>query len=76
MHIQSPGIVRALFNLFQGYLGIFRDIDAYCSTLTCAQLAGREEASPALLKIEKNVLILERKVLIMSIFGLNFPFKI
>ena len=76
MHIQSPGIVRALFNHFQGYLGIFRDIDAYWSTLTCVQLAGREEASPALLKIEKNVLILERKVLIMSIFGLNFPFKI
>ena len=29
---------NSLFNHFQGYLGIFRDIDAYSATLTAAQL--------------------------------------
>ena len=32
---------------FQGYLGIFRDIDAYSSTFTDAQQGGRGEASTA-----------------------------
>ena len=54
-----------------------RDIDAYSATLTSAQLEVEEggEASPAFLKIEKSVLILEIKILIVSIFGLNFPFR-
>ena len=30
-----------LFKYFQGYLGIFRDIDAYSATFTGAQLGGR-----------------------------------
>ena len=60
MHIQIPGIV--------GYLGIFRDIDAYSATLTGAQPC-------PFLKIKKSILILERKALIVSVFGLNLPFK-
>ena len=36
---------------------------------------GRVEASLALFEIEKSVLILERKALIVSIFWLNFPFR-
>ena len=54
---------------------MFRDIDAYSATLTGAQL-GEEGRSPLpFLKIEKSVLILERKALIVFIFELNFPFK-
>ena len=38
-------------------------------------LQTRGEVSPGLFEIEKGVLILERKTLIVSIFELNFPFK-
>ena len=31
-HIRSPGIVRTLFKYFQGYLGIFTEIDAFINT--------------------------------------------
>ena len=31
---------------FQGYFGIFRDIDAYSATLTCVQLGRKGETSP------------------------------
>ena len=54
---------------------IFRDIDAYSATLTGAQLGGEGRTPLLFLKIEKSVLILERKALIVLIFGLNFPFK-
>ena len=64
---------------FQKYLGVFRDIDAYSATLTGAPLERRWKAigRPHLrfLKIEDRVLVLERKVLILSILGLNLPFK-
>ena len=33
---------NSLFNDFQRYLGIFRDIDAYAATLTGPQLGGGE----------------------------------
>ena len=33
---------------FQGYLDIFRDIDAYSATFTCAQLGRKGEASPVI----------------------------
>ena len=39
------------------------------------KLEKRGEASSVFLKIEKSVLIFERKALIVSTFGLNFPFK-
>ena len=44
---------NVLFNHFQGYLGIFRDIDAYSVTLIIAQLE------------TKSFLILEKKALIV-----------
>ena len=64
-----------LIKQFQEYLAIFRDTDVYSATLTGAEL--REEGRPPqlFLEIEKSVLIFERKALIVSIFGLNFPFK-
>ena len=37
--------------------------------------SGEGRPPPAILKIEKSVLIFERKALIMSVFGLNFLFK-
>ena len=40
------------------------------------QLGRRKDAYPALFENEVRVLILERKALIVSIIGLNFPFKI
>ena len=60
MHIQSPNIVNNLFKHFQGYLGIFMDIEAYSATLTDTQLRGRGKVSPALLRIEISVLIFKR----------------
>ena len=39
------------------------------------KLEGSEETSPAFLEIEKSVLIMERKTLIVFIFGLNLPLK-
>ena len=36
---------NSLFKHFQGYLGIFRDIESYSATLTDAQLSRRGEAS-------------------------------
>ena len=71
-HIQSPGIAKH----FQGYLTIFRDIEAYSSTLTDMQLERRGETSPALFENKKSAKMLEIKALILSIIGLNFPFKI
>ena len=60
------------FKYFQGYLGIFRDIGVYTGTLKGAQLGRSGEASPVFFK---SALILERNTLIVTIFGLNFPFK-
>ena len=51
------------------------DIDAYSATLTGAHIGGRGKASPSFLETEKSVLILERKVLILSIFWLNIALK-
>ena len=59
----------------QGYLGIFRDIYAYSATLTGAQIVGEREDFLARFENRKNVLILERKALILSIFELNYPFN-
>ena len=76
---------NSLFDHFQRYLGIFRDIDAYSATLTTHKCAtkGRDGGRPLLrgrplllfLKIAKRVTIFERKALIASIFGINFPSK-
>ena len=62
-------IQSSLFKHFQGYVGIFRGIDAYSLTLKGGQLGGRGDLFPAVLKTEKT------KALIVF-FGLNFPFKI
>ena len=63
---------NSLFKHFQGYLGIFRDIDAYSVTLTGMQQG--EDGRPPLpiLKIENSALILKRKALILSNFELYF----
>ena len=76
MHIQSPGIVRTVYSsIFLGYLGLFRDIDAYSATLRGVQLGRRGEAPLLFLKINNSILILEIKSQIVSIIGLSFPFK-
>ena len=59
---------------FQGYLSIFRDIDAHSVTLSDPQLGirgegGRRETPPALYENRK-------KYPDLSINGLNFPFKV
>ena len=61
-----------LFKYFQGYLGIFMNIDAYSTTLTGVQLGGMG----GLLKSKKSPLIWERKTLIVFISGFNLSFKI
>ena len=67
---------NSLFKRFQRYLDIFRDIDTYSATLTGTQLKRKGRPPLPFLKIEKNCLILERQALIVTIFGLNFTFKI
>ena len=67
---------NSLFKHFQGYLGVFRNIDAYSATLTGVQQGGEWRPRLPFLKIEESVLIFEKKALIVSSFGLNFPFKI
>ena len=53
---------KSLFKHFQGYLGLFRDIDAYSATLTGhTQLERRGEASPALFKIKEKCPDFEKK---------------
>ena len=63
---------------FQGYLGIFKDIDAYSATLTGVQLGWRGKTSPALFEYRKKVpkIIFGRKTWTVTIFELNFSFKI
>ena len=47
-------IQNSLFKHFQGYSGMFKDIDAYSATLTGAQLVGEERLPLSSLKIEKG----------------------
>ena len=55
----------------QAFSRICSDIQRYLCIFSHIQ-----RASPSLfLKIEKSILILEKKALVMSIFWLNFPFK-
>ena len=79
MHAQSSDRVRTV------YSRIFKDIQAYSGILMNIQphsqarkkgRGGRKWTSSTLFEIKKCVLILGRKALIVSIFGLNFPFKI
>ena len=58
-----PGIVRTDYSsLFKDILWIFRDTDAYSTTLTGAQLKGKVKAYPNFfLKIEKSALLSEKK---------------
>ena len=51
---------HSLFKNFQEYLDIFRDIDAYSTTLTGVQLGGEGWSPLVFLKIGKSVLISER----------------
>ena len=74
--IQSPGMLKTV------YSSIFKDIQTYSGILMHIQPHSqmrnqRGERRPPLpfLKIE-NVLILERKAMIVSIFEFSFPFKI
>ena len=41
-------------SLFQGYLDIFKDVDACSTILTSTQLRGRGEASPAVFENQKK----------------------
>ena len=70
-HIQSPGIVRTV------YSSIFKtDIGAIFSHTYRRSTKGEKGRPPLpFLKIEKSVLILERKALIVSIFDLNYQFR-
>ena len=77
MHIQSPSIVRTVYaSIFKDIFRHIKDIDAYSARLIGAQPGGEGKPPLPFLKIEKSASIFERKVLIMSIFGLNFPFKL
>ena len=76
MHIQSPSIVRtvhsSIFKDTQAQPGILLHIS---TTVAGVQLGRRGEAFLALFENQKSVPIFERKALIVSIFGLNFLFK-
>ena len=76
-HIQRPGMVRTVYSVFSR---IFKNIQGYwCIFDHIHRCATREEAKGLLcsfLEIEKSVLVSEKMALIVSIFGLNCPFKI
>ena len=59
-HIQN-----SLFKHYPGYLGIFRDADAYSVTFTGAQLGERWEASPTLFENRKKCPDFGKKALIV-----------
>ena len=68
---------NSLLKHFQGYLGIFKDTDAYLANLKGAQLEWSGGGCSCLfLKILKLFSAFGKKTLIVFIFGLNFPFKI
>ena len=69
--IQSPGIVRIVYSsIFKDIQEYLRDTDAYSTTFIVAQLGGTGRGLRCLfLEIEKSALV-------VSIFGLHFPFKI
>ena len=53
---------NSLFKHFQGYLGIFKDIDVHSATLRGAQIREMWRGLPfSVLKIRKSALILEEK---------------
>ena len=54
---------------FQERLGIFRDTDAYSATFTDANYGRVGGGLPC------NIFKIEKKALMVSIFGLRFPFK-
>ena len=51
-----------LFKHFQGYLGIFRDIDVYSAKLRDAQITRSGRPSLPFLKNQESVLILEKRL--------------
>ena len=53
---------------------MFRDIDAYSDTLR-HETRGEWEASPTFFENQKGAWFWKKKALIVSIFGLNFRFK-
>ena len=65
MYIQSSGTV-SLFKHFRGYLGTFRDVDAYSAKPTGSQLGGEKRPPLPVFKMENNALILKRKALKFS----------
>ena len=67
---------NSLFKHFLGYLGIFGDIDAYSVTFIGVELKGRGNAYPGYFENGKMCYDFEKKVVIVSNFGLNFPVKI
>ena len=71
-HIQSPVIKTTVFSRI---LGVFRRIYAYSATHRGKQLGVRGWPPLFFFKIKRNALILGKKALIESIFGLHFPFK-
>ena len=76
-HIQSPGFVRTLFKYFQGYLGIFTEIDAFINT---RRNAAKESVSAwgstlPFFEKQKQCTDLGKKGLTVSIIGSNVLFK-
>ena len=62
MQIQKTD--NSLFKHFHRYLGIFKVIDAYSAKITLVLLVSRGKTYPLpFLKIEKSILILEKKAL-------------
>ena len=72
---QRCKMIRYIHDNLIKHLQIFRDINAYSATLTGSQLVRGSLPSP-FLKIKRSALIFGEKTLIVSTFGLKFPFKI
>ena len=71
-HIQSPSIVKNFFKHLEGYSEMLTHIKAHSQVHNQEGMKGLP--SP-FWKLKKRAMVLEKKALIVSIFGLNFPFK-
>ena len=75
MHIQNSDIVTRVYSSIVKDIEAYTDILMLIQPLTGAKLGGEGRPPLPFLKTEKSVLILERMILIVSIYWLNFPFN-
>ena len=74
-HTENPGIVITVYSSILKDIYRYSEILMHIQQLSQATRGGMWEASLApFAEKQRSVMILEKKALIVPIFGLNFPF--